>query len=149
MKGLVEKRYPAIEPGLLPTKESPRRGSCVSFMVSGLPPYKDSHFSIRNKVHSLHQRFVLLRESATRAMNGRKWYEGPISLEIMMYAKGFEKGKNAVDYMGGIMDSIDGSHGIAFTYLPIVIQDDCQVTSGTFSLRKLNRNQYQVIVTFL
>jgi len=43
------------------------------------------------------------------------------------FAPGFEKGKGLVDYVGGIEDTLDGSHGFTFTYLPIVFQDDCQV----------------------
>ena len=63
-------------------------------------------------------------------MGGRAPFRGAVGLDLNMHAPVFEKSKSLVDYVGGIMDSLDGSHGVEFTYLPIVYEDDCQVASG-------------------
>ena len=63
-------------------------------------------------------------------MDGRKWTDGPVSMTFTMYAPAFEKGRDLISYVGGIMDTLDGSHGYSFMYLPIVYQDDCQVSTG-------------------
>jgi hypothetical protein len=47
------------------------------------------------------------------------------------------------------MDTLDGSHGTAFTYLPIVYQDDCQVVLGEFHHVQSDELRYEVVLRFL
>jgi hypothetical protein len=82
-------------------------------------------------------------------MKGKRWYDGPVELGVIIYAPGFERGKSMTDYEGGVMDTLDGSHGYTFTYLPIVYQDDCQVVKGDFLLKKDSRSHYRIVVRFL
>jgi len=52
------------------------------------------------------------------------------------------------DYLGGIMDTLDGSHGEPFTYLPICFQDDCQVISVRWEVADSQEPYYELIVRF-
>lgn len=122
------------DPGVLPTEPPPKPGDTLSMTIEGLPPYKDTHASIRNPKHKIHVRFVALRRFAIEAMAGRACYRGAIRLDFEMRAPEFEANRSLVDYTGGIMDTLDGSHGLSFTYLPIVYEDDCQVCSGMTQL---------------
>ena len=54
-----------------------------------------------------------------------------------------------LDYVSGVMDALDGSHGPGFTYLPIVYQDDCQVVLGEFHHVTSEETKYEVVLTFL
>jgi len=54
-----------------------------------------------------------------------------------------------LDYVAGIMDSLSGSHGEVFTYLPIVYEDDCQVVLGSSTLTKSDDQFYELLITFL
>ena len=118
------------DPGKLPHKPQPRPHSKIKTRISGYPPYKDVHFSIRNQKHRHNDRFVRLRHAITLKMKGRKWYDGPVEINLLVYGPHLEEGKDLIAYVGGVMDSLDGSHGLSFTYLPIAYQDDCQVYSG-------------------
>jgi len=60
-------------------------------------------------------------------MAGRKWSDGAIALRLTLFAPSFDKGRTLPDYLAGVLDTLDGSHGFTFTYLPIVFRDDCQV----------------------
>lgn len=51
--------------------------------------------------------------------------------------------------MGGIADTLDGSHGCEFTYLPIVYQDDCQVVESESKFIVSNETRYVLEVIFL
>ncbi|HWQ70025.1 MAG TPA: hypothetical protein VN494_08765 [Patescibacteria group bacterium] len=124
-------------------------GESVTIRVEGLPPYKDEHFSIRNGRHKIHDRFKALREAAIRAMNGRAPYRGPVKLDFDMHAPALESGKTFNDYTGGIMDTLDGSHGAEFTYLPIVYEDDCQVHAGSGTLVRAPNKFYELRITFV
>jgi hypothetical protein len=115
----------------------------------GLPPYKQIGASIRNPRHPHHIRFLKLREAAIEIMDGRKWTDGPVSMDLIMYAPAFEKGKQLLSYVGGIMDTLDGSHGPSFTYLPIVYQDDCQVSDFKSEFNTSTSSHYAVTVEFL
>ncbi len=137
------------DPGVLPTAHAPKKGSLIIIKVDGYPPYKDRHFSIRNSKHKIHKRFKLLRQNAVECMNGRAPYREAIGLDIIMYAPGFETPKSMLDYVGGIMDSLDGSHGVNFTYLPIVYEDDCQIASRTSQIVISNDTKYEIILKFL
>lgn len=137
------------DPGVLPTKPSPRSGESISIKVSGLPPYKDEHFSIRNPKHKIYDRFKNLRKTGIEAMAGRAPYRGAIQIDFKMYNHKFESRKTLIDYLAGIEDTLDGSHGMNFTYLPIVFEDDCQVCSGYSKLIKSEKVCYELTITFL
>lgn len=82
-------------------------------------------------------------------MGGRKWYDGAIKMCFTLFAECFEHKKKLLDYDDGIMDTLDGSHGPAFTYLPIVYQDDCQVAASESEISPSDRIYYTVEITFL
>lgn len=82
-------------------------------------------------------------------MNGRQWVNGAVSMRVSVYSQGLEKGISFIDYIGGIMDTLDGSHGVHFTYLPIVYQDDCQVCEMSWQLRSSADCRYSVEVRVL
>jgi len=115
------------DPGILPTKPPPKAGDVIEFEVIGYPPYKDRSFSIRNPKHKDYSRFTKLRTAGIIAMNGRAWSFAPIRMGLTLYAPEFEKNKTLLDYTAGISDTLDGSSGFTFTYLPVVFEDDCQI----------------------
>ena len=135
------------DPGPLPILPSPLPGESISLTVEGLPPYKDRHFSIRNPNHPEYARFVRLRCAAMKAMSGKQWYTGPVSLALTLFAP--ERSRNIADYIAGIEDTLDGSHGKTSTYLPIVFQDDCQVVSIETRFVESKDIRYIVEVGFL
>jgi hypothetical protein len=137
------------DPGRMPDKPAPLAGEFISIEVDGFPPYKDGHFSIRNPRHRDYRRFAALRRAATEAMGGRAWYRGPIGFSIVVAAPELEKGKAAIDYEAGIFDTLDGSHGPSFTYLPVVYEDDCQVVKSTVRIRRGDITSYRVRADFL
>ncbi len=137
------------DPGVLPTKPAPQPGDTISLRLDGLPPYKDLHFSIRNVRHKANDRFIALRRAAIHAMRGRAAYRGAVGLDLNMHAPGFEPNKVLLDYVGGVMDTLDGSHGAEFTYLPVVYEDDCQVALGSIKLTKSDDQFYELLITFL
>lgn len=141
--------YLPYDPGVLPYAPCPSVGESVSFCVEGLPPYKDEHFSIRNIRHKFFRRFKTLRQAAIEAMSGHAPYRGAIGLDLVMHAQELEKKKSLTDYVGGIMDTLDGSHGCDFTYLPIVYQDDCQVCNSSSCFQPDTNTFYEIIIRFL
>ena len=134
-------------PGSLPVHPAPKPGDKLRIKVEGIPPYKDVHFSIRNPKHPKYKSFADLRDAATKAMKGRKWYEGPVRINFTFYAPKLEKAM--VDYLGGIADTLDGSHGMCFTYLPIVYQDDCQIVEIGTEFIVSQKTKYIVEIFFL
>lgn len=135
------------DPGPLPTLPSPNPGDVVEIAVEGLPPRKDVSFSIRNINHRHYDRFLALRNKAIAAMNGRAWYDGAVEMEFVLYAPVLEK--EFLGFASGILDTLDGSHGFSFTYLPVVYQDDCQVVDTTYSFRESEETYYTLRFTFL
>src|SRR3972149_4851130 len=103
------------DPGVLPKFPPHRRGARIVIELQGRPPHKDSSFSIRNPRHPRYDSFVRLRRAAIKAMGGRKWCEGAIEMSLTVKGKSLDR--PLVDYVGGVMDTLDGSHGPAFTYL--------------------------------
>lgn len=142
-------KYLPYDPGVLPTKPPPVAGKKIVIQVSGYPPYKDEHFSMRNPRHPNYKAFVRLREAAISAMNGRAWYFGPVGINFILYAPEMEKNKRLNDYAAGIEDTLDGSSGCEFTYLPIVFEDDCQVVRLETKFVKADDIRYQIEVEFL
>lgn len=138
---------PSPDPGVLPSLPSPRAGETIRLTIDGEPPYKDLHFSIRNPKHHKYESFSKLRNAAIDAMRGRRWYDGPVQLDLTLYAPKLQK--NLIEYMGGIMDTLDGSHGSTYTYLPVAYQDDCQVVIGQTKFMKSKETKYQLAIIFL
>ena len=134
-------------PGVLPIHPAPNSGEKIIIHVEGTPPYKDSHFSIRNPKHPKYKSFLDLRNAATKAMKSRKWYDGPIKINITLHASKLER--RMIEYIGGISDTLDGSHGMSFTYLPIVYQDDCQIVEGETKYIESKKTKYVVEIIFL
>jgi hypothetical protein len=137
------------DPGPLPTRPSPEHGESFTIELSGLPPYKDISQSIRNVSHPRYDSFVALRRAAIDAMDGRAWYRGPIQLDLTIHAPALHKNRTLTDYLGGVMDTLDGSHGPTFTYLPIVYEDDRQVMDCRTQYVQSTVEKYMVRVVFL
>jgi hypothetical protein len=137
------------DPGIIPSKPAPCPGETITIKVGGLPPYKDISRSIRNINHPRYDSFVALRKAATAAMDGRACYMGAVALDLVVYGPALHKGRNISDYAAGVEDTIDGSSGGTFTYLPIVIQDDCQVVSWSMRYTKDKEARYVLLVKFL
>jgi hypothetical protein len=135
------------EPGPLPTRRPPRRGQGITIEVAGIPPIKDVSFSIRNPRHRHYGSFIKLRRAAIRAMAGRRWYDGAIGLSLVYRDRELRRG--LVDFLGGVMDTLDGSHGMTFTYLPVIYQDDCQVCESRVRFEESLRPSYTLEITFL
>jgi hypothetical protein len=121
----------------------------VEFHLPGLPPYKDLRFSIRNPRHHHYKRFRDLRAKATYAMAGRAWSHGAVELEVEVHAPTLEGGRTMVDYIAGILDTLDGSHGTEFTYLPIAFNDDAQVSKTDARFFAEEHEYYLVRLRFL
>ena len=47
------------------------------------------------------------------------------------------------------MDTLDGSCGSGFTYLPIVFEDDCQIASSNIDFQKSKDIWYTLEISFL
>jgi len=137
------------DPGVIASKPAPSPGDTITIEVGGLPPYKDISRSIRNINHPRYDAFVALRKAATVAMNGRACYMGAVALDLVVYGPELHKGPNISDYAAGVEDTIDGSSGGTFTYLPIVMQDDSQIVSLSMRYAKAEEARYCLLVKFL
>jgi hypothetical protein len=146
---LASRGFLPYDPGSLPTDAPPVPGDSLSLSLPGFPPCKELGRSLRNVEHPRYNAFVALRRAATEAMRGRAWYRGPIRLDVILYAPSLPENRKLIDYIGGIMDSLDGSHGFTFTYLPIIYEDDCQVTDGRHQFVQSTSERYDVHVVFL
>jgi hypothetical protein len=137
------------DPGALPNLPAPSPGESIEVEVAGLPPAKDVRASIRNRKHPDHPAFKQLRRSATQAMRGRAWVSGPVSLDLTLLGPTKPERWSSGDYLGGVMDTLDGSSGPTFTYLPIVFEDDCQVTDASVRWIDAPEYRYRLTVAFL
>jgi hypothetical protein len=137
------------DPGVLPTLPAPAVGESLEISLDGYPPFKSIGQSIRNRSHPSHSTFIALRNAAIRAMAGRAWYFGPVSLDVTLYAPSLPVNRTLLDYVGGIMDTLDGSSGCTFTFLPIVYEDDCQVATGNMQMVQDHVVRYTIRITFL
>jgi len=133
-------------PGSLPVKPAPSQGEAIEFEVNGWPPWKDISASIRNRNHRDHSAFLRLRNAANAAMNGRAWYSGPVGLDVTIFGPEEDLKRSLTDYFGGIEDTIDGSHGYTFTFLPICFEDDAQVRQGRTEYKANPEARYAVRV---
>lgn len=137
------------DPGKLPTRPPPMVGEKIAISLLGLPPRKQKHRSCRNPNHPQYSCFVRLREAAIKAVAGRQWFLGAIRLDFVMFGPEPLGWGLVNEYLGGIMDSLDGSHGPNFTYLPIVYQDDAQVAAGSSLFRQATEYCYTLEIEFL
>lgn len=135
------------DPGIIPIHPSPTVGEKVSISVVGLPPYKDLTLSIRNPKHPHYATFAELRDEAIKVMNCRAWYDGSVKLDLTLNAPALDRSLS--EYVGGIVDALDGSHGMTFTYLPIVFQDDSQVSSIKAKFVKSDEAKYTIEIEFV
>ncbi|QDT86392.1 RusA family crossover junction endodeoxyribonuclease [Gimesia chilikensis] len=137
------------DPGEIPHLPAPIAGTSIDFGVVDYPPIKDTSFSIRNPKHKNYMRFVNLRLAAIDAMGGHAWSHGPVKLDLEVYAPSLEPERSLLDYLGGVLDTLDGSHGSHFHYLPAVYNDDCQVCDCNTSFHISEKIGYEVKITFL
>jgi hypothetical protein len=142
-------KYLPYDPGPLPTKPPPKAGDLIELEITGYPPYKDESFSIRNPKHKHYSRFMKLRNAGIAAMDGRAWSYAPIRMDLTLYAPAFERKRTLLDYIAGVEDTLDGSSGFTFTYLPIVFEDDCQICSWSSRLIKSNKTKYALRVRIM
>jgi len=82
-------------------------------------------------------------------MDGMAWYFGPVQIYFTLYAPELTAKRTLSDYLGGIEDTLDGSSGDQFTYLPIVFEDDCQVASVNSVLQKSDDTWYTLEISFM
>jgi hypothetical protein len=137
------------DPGVLPTKPCPPVGEEIVIEVDGFPPYKDEHQSIRNRRHPNHDAFRALRAAAIRAMDGRAWYFGAIAMRFELFAPALPRGLRLIDFAAGIEDTLDGSSGCTFTFLPIVFEDDCQVCAFESVITESPHTKYRLTIRSL
>jgi hypothetical protein len=72
-----------------------------------------------------------------------------VELDVVFYAPRLHGGKNVLDYVAGISDTLDGSSGCTCTYLPIVFQDDCQVALTRMAFVVTDETKYRVVIRLL
>jgi hypothetical protein len=140
--------YLPYDPGLLPTRPAPAKGETLVIEIPGPPPIKTTNRSIRNQEHPQYPCFVTLRNAATSVMAGRAWYLGAVGLNVTIFGPRSLDRWNLNDYLGGIMDTLDGSSGRTFTYLPIVFEDDCQVRETQSKWLERSESSYRLEVMF-
>ncbi len=90
------------------------------------------------------QRVVIEVSGLPPYKDTRAW---PIGFELVLYAPAMER--TLGEFAGGIADTLDGSHGFSFTYLPIVYQDDCQIESMNLEHAFAKEPHYRLIIRFL
>ena len=137
------------DPGVIPSAPAPAKGEKIRITLPGFPPYKEIRASIRNPMHPRYSAFVELRKAATKAMAGRAWYFGAIGMDLTIRSPRLPGKLRLVDYAAGIQDTLDGSHGFGFTYLPVVFGDDCQVCAGRSVWKQAEEESHTVVFEFL
>ena len=143
-------KYLPYDPGVLPVKNAPYKGDSIEFEVDGIPPVKRMRISARNPKNPSYGDFLRLRNAAIKSMDGRAWYFGPISLSVLLYVpEDDEPNISVFDYIGGIEDTLDGSSGVHFTYLPVVYEDDCQIVDAKYEKQASDRWHYVVNIKFM
>jgi hypothetical protein len=119
----------------------------IKIKVEGIPPHKDRSRSIRNRKHPNHDRFLVLRKEAKNSMKGRDYYTGPVAVKFH-YVRN-DGNRTVGDYLSGILDTLDGSHGFTFHWEPIVFLDDCQIVQIECSQEDGEKDIYVAEVSFL
>ncbi|MFH0982765.1 MAG: hypothetical protein V2A79_14675 [Planctomycetota bacterium] len=82
-------------------------------------------------------------------MNGCAWSFGPIGLDFVLYAPSLPSKPTMLDFAAGIEDTLDGSSGLTFTFLPIAFENDAQVCKLRFRFEESEHTRYRVVVEFL
>lgn len=80
-------------------------------------------------------------------MGKRKYHEGPVSIS-MRYIRA-QGEKSISDYISGICDTLDGSHGFTFHWPPIVFLDDCQVEKIAIKQEVGKKDEYFLEIDLL
>lgn len=135
--------------GPLPTLPPPNAGERLHLELEGRPPEKTIGRSVRNPTSPQRERFMALRRAAIDAMTGRKWYEGGVRVDLLYLSPEHGGVIGPHDYSGGVLDTIGGSHGFTFIYLPIVYLDDSQVVQSTLRRELAPSERYEVEIEFL
>lgn len=81
-------------------------------------------------------------------MAGRAWYFGAVELSLTVESPSHFDHEDLLAHVSGIMDTLGGSAGQTFTYLPIVYQDDCQVCGITSEWHENSQERYEVKLLF-
>jgi len=81
-------------------------------------------------------------------MAGRACYFGPVELHLTIFGPNSHERRSLNEYLGGIMDTLDGSSGQTFTYLPVVFQDDCQVAEAHTEWVEKPKCSYRLKIIF-
>lgn len=82
-------------------------------------------------------------------MAGRAWVFSPVKIVLTVFGPPISRRHSLADYLSGILDTLDGSSGFTFTYLPIVFEDDSQVSEAEFSWVEAAESSYRIKVQFL
>ena len=70
-------------------------------------------------------------------------------MDFIFYAPQLEEKKELLDYVAGIEDTLDGSSGCDFTYLPVIFEDDCQICAGHNRFVKGNEVKYYLRIKIM
>lgn len=76
-------------------------------------------------------------------MAGRRWWTGAVELNLIIHTNR-ELDLDLYLYLGGVYDTLDGSHGPSFTFLPILYQDDGQICNSRTCSHLASTNYYTV-----
>lgn len=82
-------------------------------------------------------------------MGGRAWTFGAVRLNLVIHCAEHPGLFALGEFLGGIMDTLDGSSGMTFTYLPIVFEDDCQVCDANMTWSSSEEERYVLRIEFL
>lgn len=101
---------------------------------------------MRNARSAERPRFQALRDAAILAMDAHKWHEGPLDIDLTYWSPA-PPGVLDNEYLSGVMDTLGGSHGRSFIFLPTVYLDDCQVDSCTVRAVVADTESYRLELT--
>jgi hypothetical protein len=81
----------------------------VSFDIEVFPPAKNEALSMLSEGHSHAARVIRLLQAARQATVGRDFrlMDGPIGLEVIVYAPSSQDPWDATNYLGGIADVLE------------------------------------------
>ncbi len=82
-------------------------------------------------------------------MGNRAWYFGKIAMEITLFGSPDTAIHTLNAYMGGICDTLGGSSGLTFTYLPIIYEDDSQIDSLSITWQRDTDVHYCIRLLFV
>ena len=79
-------------------------------------------------------------------MGGRAWVFSPVELELTVRCPEMSERHSLADFLAGVMDTLDGSSGFTFTFLPIIFEDDSQVIASSIQWEEAPQCSYSVAV---